>query len=275
MLQEAFSAFWSYIKKEGLELSSQIFDMDEAPPLSNIIEALASPGFFGKRGWVIIKGAQRLTKKEFERISSEMRHLSSGGEVTVSGEVTVEADPRILFLWKGKPEDYIRKYLEKVIFLSVDLPEREIPRWIEYKARELGLEPSREAIEYILEITQGEPGIIFSELQKIAMAGVKRPSIEDLKELLSGHSEYDIRDLYRALREGNRLKALLIFRSLREDMIMVVGGLNKFYSKTPVYKKVLPILQEMDLMARVSREYLEPLFLRLLKTATEPDLVAR
>jgi len=149
---------------------------------------------------------------------------------------------------------------------TLDLNERDLFKWVQYKSKELDLSLNKEAIEYILDLTQGEPGIIYSELNKLQLAGLKAPSIEELKEILLAHSEYDTRDLINAIKNRNKARAIYILRTLKDDMPLVIGSLNKFYSFTPEYMKVLPILHEMDLRAKTQKEILEPLFLKLLES---------
>lgn len=281
MLHEAFAEFWSLIKEEGLGLSAQIFDMEERPHVSRIIEAMASPGFFGTfrlggegisgDNWIIIKNAHSLKARELQTISSEMHALRKVGAPEKIGSVTGKTHcwaPRLLFLWKSKFDKKIEDLLPDTTFISVTLQENEIPKWIHYKARKLGLRLTEDAMQYIIEHTMGEPGIISSELQKIRSADVLSPSIEDLKQIISSNYEYDIRDLYSALRSRDKGKTLCAVNSLKDELIQVVGVFNQFYSNRPEYKEILPLLHEMDIRTKSSGGYLEPLILKLLDYAT-------
>jgi len=250
MLYEAMHLLKSSIKNSGGDVTVQQFDMDEKPQLSQIIEAIKTPGFFGTKGWIIIKEAQLLKTKELKAIGAEI----------------ASSNPDILILHKGNPSKEFREILKNVRLFSLDLNERDLFKWVQYKSKELGLSLNKEAIEYILDLTQGETGIIYSELYKLHLAGLKAPSIEELKEILLAHSEYDTRDLINAIKNRNKARAIYIFRTLKDDMPLVIGSLNNFYSSTPEYRKILPLLHKMDLRAKTQKEILEPLFLKLLES---------
>lgn len=253
MLQEAYSAFLEYIKDRGEELCLKVFDMSEKIPVSHVIEALKTPVFFGNKGWVVIKEAQLLKLKDLATIAAEIENI--GGE----------SNSGVLFLYNKNPEREIFNTLKEVRFISIELKEDEVLNWIDLKAKKLGMEFSREAIQYFLELTEGEPGLIATELNKIAMAGIKTPSQDELKELVLAHLNYDTTDLIHALKKKDRVRAIYILKSLRDNLPLAIGALNKIYSSSPDYKKALPILHEMDLRAKAYKDFLEPLLLKLLE----------
>ncbi len=247
MLQEAYSAFLAYIKDRGEELCLKVFDMSEKIPVSHIIEALKTPVFFGNKGWIVIKETQLLKLKDLATIAAE---IDNGG---------------VFFLYNKNPEREIFNILKEVRFISIELKEDEVLGWIDLKAKNLGIELSREAIQYFLELTEGDPGLIATELNKIAMAGIKTPSQDELKELVFAHLNYDTTDLIHALKKKDRVRAISILKSLRDNLPLAIGALNKIFSSSPDYKKALPILHEMDLRAKAHKDFLEPLLLKLLE----------
>lgn len=258
MLQEAYSTFWNFLREKGEDMNSQLFDISEKSStvtpgtyLSRITEALRTPGFFGDRGWTVIKNAQILRLEDFKFLGGELAE-----------------DSRILILYNKELPEKIVEVLKNIKFLSVSLRDNEVRRWIEYKAKSLGIDLSDELIQYIEELTEGNPVSAASELQKIALAGIKKPSLSELKELIFGHSEYDSWDLVEAVKKKDKQRALLILREIRsskkDDLPLVIGALNKFYSNSKDYKRVLPLLHQMDILSKASGDFLEPLLLKLL-----------
>lgn len=249
MLQEAYSAFRNILKERGEDLYCTVFDISEKPLLPQIIESLRTPVFFGSRTWTVIKNAQILKIEDFKVLADEIGDLG------------------ILLLYNKELPDKIMDIMRGLKFFSVSLRDSEVRLWIEYKAKEMGLELTGELISYIEELTEGNPAIATSELEKIALAGIKKPSLNELKELIYGHSEYSPWDLINALKKKNRALALLMLRALRsskkDDLLMVVGAMNKFYSVSKDYNKALPVLHEMDILSRTNKELLEILLLRL------------
>ncbi|MFN3739828.1 MAG: DNA polymerase III subunit delta [Thermodesulfovibrionales bacterium] len=248
MLREAYEIFLTYIKDRGEDLSLKVLDMSEKLPISHVIEALKTPVFFGNKGWVVIKEAQLLKLKDLATLAS----LNFW-------------EPYVLFLYNKNPEREIFNTLKEVKFISIELKEDEVLSWIDLKAKNLGIELNREAIEYLLEITEGEPGLIATELNKIAMAGIKNPSHEELKELIYAHVNYDTRDLINAIKKKDRIRTLYIIKSFKDNLPLAMGILNKIYSSSSDYKKALPLLHEMDLRSKAYKDFLEPLLLKLLE----------
>ncbi len=254
MLQEAYSAFSAYIKDRGEELCLKVFDMSEKLPISHVIEALKTPVFFGNKGWIVIKEAQSVKLKDLATIAAEIDNS------------------RVLFLYNKNPEREIfntlksvRQAHNEVRFISIELKENEVLAWIDLKAKNLGIELGEEAIQYLLELTEGEPGLIATELNKLAAAGIKKPSQEELKELVFAHLNYDTTDFINAIKKKDRVKALSILKSLKDDFPLAIGALNKIYSNSSDYKKAIPLLHEMDFRAKAYKDFLEPLLLKLLE----------
>jgi DNA polymerase III delta subunit len=259
LFQDALNTIENYLRAQQSEIRK--FDMEEKPPLSSIIEELRTPFFFGSNTnsqWIIIKSAHLLKKKEIKEIA----------------EFTV-ADSNLIFFFGKKPDKDFLEFFKNSKLISLDLKDEEVPEWLQYKAKEFGLTLSKEVIDYILQKTEGEPAIIYSELYKLHLSGLFAPTLKDMKEIFNPYSEYDLKDLLRAIKNKDKAKTLLILRSLKEDPSYIVGALNNFFSSSPFnfkrgkegveYKKILPILHEMDLRAKTQKDFLEPLLLKLLE----------
>lgn len=255
LLQEAYHLFRDKLKERGEDLNSRIFDISEKPPLSHIIEALRTPGFFGDKGWTVIKNAHLLKLEDFKNLAREIEDSKTFTSLS------------ILFLYNKETIEKIKDILKGLKYISLSLKDSEVTTWIEYKAKSLGLKLGQELIQYIEELTEGNPAMAAPVLEMLATTGLKSPSLAEVRELIHGYSEHDTWDIVDALKRKDRARALLILRSLRasrrDDLLVVVGALNKFYSGSKAYSKVLPTLHKMDIMSKTNKDFLELLFLKL------------
>lgn len=150
---------------------------------------------------------------------------------------------------------YLKKYKNVAIF-NLDIHERELPDLIQYKAKKEGIFFSKDAVNYIIDITGGHPGIISSEIEKISVL-LNKSTIEvsDIKEILSEISEYNAFDLVDAIKKKDIDKIFNILNNIQNtDLDMFIGALNWYYSSRKLEsKKIFSLLYNTNLAIRQSR----------------------
>lgn len=158
---------------------------------------------------------------------------------------------------------------ERIFFLNLDVSERDLEEWIKYKASQEGIKLNKEAISYLIDITNGEPGLLSPEIEKIALL-TEKPSlgVSDIRELLSEVAEYKTFDLIEAVERKDVNRAFRILEQMKTtDVDMILGALNWYYSRKPdTDRKIYQLLYNANLSLRQSRLLsLELLLYELLK----------
>lgn len=162
---------------------------------------------------------------------------------------------------------FIKK--EKISHFNLDIDESALEQWIIYKASEQGINLKSDAISYLIDITNGQPGLISSEIEKIALLTEKTLlGLLDIKEILSDIAEYKAFDLIDAIERKDRKKAFKILEQLKTtDADMVLGAINWYYSRKPdADEKFYSLLYRTNLSLRQARSLsLDLLLYELLK----------
>lgn len=162
---------------------------------------------------------------------------------------------------------FIKK--EKISHFNLDIDESALEQWIIYKASEQGINLKSDAISYLIDITNGQPGLISSEIEKIALVTEKTLlGLLDIKEILSDIAEYKAFDLIDAIERKDRKKAFKILEQLKTtDADMVLGAINWYYSRKPdADEKFYSLLYRTNLSLRQARSLsLDLLLYELLK----------
>lgn len=167
----------------------------------------------------------------------------------------------------SKELEYMKK--EKINSFNLDITERELEQWLQYKAAEFGLNLKKDAMMYLIEITNGQPGIISSEIEKIALLSESREiGLSDIIDILSETTEYKTFDLIEAIQRKDRDKAFRILEQMKTtDADMLLGALNWYYSKkSGSNEEIYRLLYKANLSLRQSRSLsLDMLLYELLK----------
>jgi len=88
---------------------------------------------------------------------------------------------------------------------NLDIYERELSLWVTYKATENKLNLKSDAIYYLIDVTGGQPGLISSEIEKIALLTDKSTvGLFDIKDILSEMSDATAFDLVDAIQKKKR-----------------------------------------------------------------------
>lgn len=252
--------------------------------------------------------ASKLIREKFNSISIETyESLEELNVSTLALETSLFAEKRILLIYNfekiKKPEkrlNFIKKITEintsavKIIILcnaslkdisqeidilkknkncaifNLSLSERELPLWIKHRASREGINLSPDAIYYLIEITGGLPGLISSEIEKLAILTDKTNiSVFDIKDILTETGENTVFDLIEAINKKDIQNAFRILRNLDSvEPDQILGALNWFYSnRAQGDMKVFELLYRTNLSLRQARLCsLELLIYELLKS---------
>jgi len=150
---------------------------------------------------------------------------------------------------------FLKKEKNCLIF-NLDIPERDLSEWINYKASQHGINLKADAINYLINVTGGQPGLISSEIEKIALlTESKSVGLFEIKDVLTELGEFTAFDLIDAIRKKDRQKAFSILEKLRNvEPDMILGALNWYYTnKTEAGEKVYSLLYRANLALRQAR----------------------
>ncbi len=153
--------------------------------------------------------------------------------------------------------NFLKKSSYFCIF-PLDIQERELYDWINYKASKKGLKIRRDAADYLIDITAGQPGLISSEIEKISLLAKKSEvGILDIREILAESAEYSSFDLINAINSKDKdtaFKMLLSLQNTEPDLIL--GALNwHFTYKAKPNSKVYSLLYKANLALRQAKPW--------------------
>ncbi|MCX8069563.1 MAG: DNA polymerase III subunit delta [Thermodesulfovibrionales bacterium] len=195
------------IKKDVVfdEFNFEEFDLsDNKVPLGGIMESLNMIPFMSGRKVVFIRHSEKLTKKELSTLDV---YFSNPSSFTLL----------ILFF---KVSD-MRKPLSinsNVKTITLSLSDRELVDWIANKAISLGYELTREAIEYLINVSGTDAGIINAELLKFSTLNKAQLDIVDISNIIYAGADYGAFELIDLIKQGDLKKSLLLFQKLNESI---------------------------------------------------------
>lgn len=244
-LKEALFSVKDTVPEGQRDFLLSVFDLDSpdnTPPVQQIVDVLYTIPFMGGRKTVVIENVQKLLKADAEHLGQYIAKPSP--------------DSVLLMLNAGTLKKTISAALQGAQAIPMDIREREMPAWLSAKAREKGIQLMPDAIEYLIGAVGPEAGLLSSELEKIAVTGLKRVSAEEIAEIVRGSGGYDAFDLVNALKAKDADRVFKIYRTLAEtqDAYGLVGVLNWHYGRASAKwknrEKVFGILKEADLMLK-------------------------
>ncbi|MDA8169754.1 MAG: hypothetical protein M0Z59_08695 [Nitrospiraceae bacterium] len=222
-----------------------------------VIDALRSVPFMGGRKTVVLDNLDQMKAAPLKKIKAYAEKPERHS---------------LLFMLSAskKPPEGFSENVKTVPLL---LGDRDLPLWIRKKAKDEGFELSEEVVAFLRENYAQEPGLIASEIKKLALAGKPVVEIGDLKGLMENMTAHNAFDLIRALTERDYDRAFRLSREFKSQMelAMLLGALNKMYSRRNLSpdkeEKVMDILRQADIRARaLSGAYpVEDLLVRLIR----------
>ncbi|MDA8387182.1 MAG: hypothetical protein M0Z58_00795 [Nitrospiraceae bacterium] len=226
------------------------------------IEALMSVPFLGGRKVVIIENLEGLRAEGLKKIKSRSNAGGSKGQSLLFMLMTAKKEPQIF----TSPGTHVK-------LLPLSLNRRELPMWIRKKARDEGFGLQDDVVSYFEGNYSAEPGLIASELKKLALIGKPDIGMEDVRRLTKNMAVHNAFDLVRALgaKDADRVFSLAGEFRGQHELLMLLGALNREFSRPGVaprvFEKATSLLREADMKVKtLSGIYpIEELFAKLLK----------
>ena len=265
---EAVSLIKELVPPEEREFNFHSFDLlsseGDKLPFEQILDVLNTASFFSGRKFVIIENIQKLLKKDMQKLEAYLLNPAAGSVV--------------ILLNSGALKKEIKERLKAVKQIILDIREKEIPAWLQERARLKKFEISESAASYLLGVVGPDLGMLSSELEKLMLTGDSKIEKKNIIDVVEGKRTYSAFALIDAIKARDREKTFRIYSVLKEteEPYSLLGALNWQYSqfsglaKTPAERnyhyKVFDLLHKADLGIKSSSFYpLELLLVRLLK----------
>ncbi len=234
----------------------------EYPEEVDTTALMTTHSLFAEKRILIVSNFEKIkkTEKRIEWLNKVKKALAPPISLIILSNTSTKEIPDEL--------DFIRG--ERISSFNLDIGERDLEEWISYKASEQGINLKFDAISYLIDITNGQPGLLSSEIEKISLLTEKNQlGLSDIKEILSEVAEYKTFDLIDAIERKDTEKAFKILEQIKTtDADMVLGALNWYYSRKPYTdEKIYHLLYNANLSLRQSRSLsLDLLLYELLKS---------
>ena len=220
------------------------------------VEALRSVPFLGGRKVVIIEKLEGLRAEGLRKVQSYC--------------AAPETQSLLFMLVNAKKEP---QGFTGIKLLPLSMSPWELPVWIRKKAEDEGFQLSEEVVAYLDGNYSSEPGLIASELKKLALIGKPVIEMNDVKQLTRDMSVHNAFDLVRALKMKNAGRVFRLARQFRapHELVLLLGALNREFSRPGLppgaFEKAVPLLREADMKVKaLSGVYpIEDLLAKLLR----------
>jgi DNA polymerase-3 subunit delta len=187
----------------------QEFDLGETS-FKTAAQFLETLPFLSEKRVAIVRGLDRTAEDEKEAVLAFAdRFPSTAVLVLVSDESSVKKD------------DFLRRLSEKVRTVACHTPfDRDLPGWVQARARKIGIDIDREALPVLTERCGRDLAAIHSALEQLSLGIHPRNRIErcDAESFLGRSVHADVFSLVDAFEAGRATGALEILEALfRED----------------------------------------------------------
>ncbi len=240
----------SSISPEERDTNFLVFDLEDKErtlSIKDVLEELSTPGFFGSKKTVVVKGIHSLRKGDLEDLTVYLKDPSPDNTL-----VLISKEPLSL------KKDTFQRYP----LFRVELKGEGLYSYIRGVAEEKGLALSKKAVEILAAISGSDAGIINSELEKLSLLGNKEVTPAVLSELLYGTPQYSVFTLAEAVLEKNMRGTFKILQGIGETLepLSTMGALNwkfadsmkKGQKDLDFYKKTFQLLLEGDIRIKSS-----------------------
>jgi DNA polymerase III subunit delta len=266
---EAVSLIKGLVPPEELDFNFHAFDLlaseNDKLPFEQILDVLNTASFFAGRKFVVIENVQKLLKKDLLKLEAYLLNPSQSST--------------IILLYSGTLKKEMKERTGSAKQILLDIRERDIPAWLQTRARMKGFELSESNATYLLGIVGPDLGMLSTELEKLVLSGSTKIERKDIADVVEGKRTYSAFALIDAIRARDTEKTFQIYRVLKEteEPYSLLGALNWQYGQlmgtknTPAdrnyYQKVFDLLHTADVAIKSSGSFypMELLLVKLLR----------
>ncbi len=120
--------------------------------------------------------------------------------------------------WTSRKTSWVQALDAGGTWVDAEAPTLErLPRWLHQRARREGLELADDAVEVLVQQTEGNLLAAVQELRKLSLAGVKQATAVDVLASSAQSSRFDVSQLGAAILEGDVERALRVLAGLRAE----------------------------------------------------------
>ena len=270
---EAVSLIKGLVPPAERDFNFHSFDLlssdNDKLPLEQVLDVLNTASFFSGRKFVVIENIQKLLKKDIQKLE---RYLQDPSEGSV-----------MILLNAGALKKEMKDRLTAVKQITLDIREKEMPAWLQERARLKGSEISDSAAAYLLGLVGPDLGMLSSELEKLMLTGSSKIEKKNIVEVVEGRRTYSTFALIDAIKARDPEKTFKIYGVLKEteEPYSILGALNWQYGQfmgaksTPAdriyFYNVFELLHKADVAIKSSGTYypVELLLIRLLRLSRQ------
>lgn len=239
-------------------------------PFEQILDVVNTASFFSGRKFVVIENVQKLLKKDLQKLESYLLNPSDGSVMILLNAGALKKD--------------MKERLKGAKQIVLDIREKDMPAWLQERARLKGFEISDSTASYLLGIVGPDLGMLSSELEKLMLTGSSKIEKKDIVEVVEGKRTYSAFALIDAIKARDTEKTFKIYGVLKEteEPYSLLGALNWQYGQfagsggSPAdrnyYYKVFDLLHKADVAVKSSGTFypVELLLIRLLRLSKQP-----
>lgn len=185
---------------------------------------MASQSLFSEKRVAIIYNFEKIreTHKRIDLLNKMLINSSPSVKIVILSNASIKDLSQEL--------DFLKK--KNSVIYSLDINERQMSAWISYKAKEHGIIFKPDAIYCLIDIASGQPCLISSEIEKIALLTNKSEiGLFDIKDILFELGEYTAFELAIAIERKDKEETFKILEKLQNiEPDMILGALNWYYS---------------------------------------------
>jgi len=238
-------------------------------PLEHILDVLNTASFFSGRKFVVLENIQKLLKKDLLKLESYLLKPSAGSV--------------LILLNAGTLKKETKERLTGAKQVLLDIREKEMPAWLQERARLKGFEMSEANAAYLLGVVGPDLGMLSSELEKLMLTGSTKIEKKDIVEVVEGRRTYSTFALIDAIKARDTEKTFKIYGVLKEteEPYSLLGALNWQYGQFMAsgntsadrnyYYNVFNLMHKADVAIKSSGTYfpVELLLVKLLRLAKQ------